>query len=781
MTAKNSLTLCVFMVLLAGCSLFVTRSLNEKFGEPDPTRYEVTKNVGSLSYEADVKPILESRCVVCHACYDAPCQLKLGSWEGLIRGASPDAVYNASRLSAAEPSRLFMDAHSVPEWRDKGFFPVLNERNASAEADIEGSVLARLLKLKADNPLPEDPRLDPSEFDLGTERSDQCPRIETFDLYALKNPLRGMPYALPALAETEHEVILDWLAQGAPRGEPPVFEPPSELAVWERFFNREGNKARLMSRYMYEHLFLANLHFDDGRSNQFYRLVRSVTPPGQPVQRIATRRPYDDPGVAVFYYRLVPERETIVAKTHMPYRLSPERLQRWTQLFLDADYEVAALPGYDPHESSNPFLTFRDIPPDSRYRFMLEEARYTIDGFIKGPVCRGQVALNVINDYFWAVFVDPDAISPEQESEFISQNIGTLRLPPEDESDAGLLSWRKYGKLEAAYLKSKSEWLNELAQAVPVNLDIVWDGDGDNDNAGLTILRHFDSATVIKGLNGDKPQTVWLIGYTLLERLHYLLVAGFDIYGSAGHQLSSRLYMDYLRMEGEFNFLALLPKDAREKQRDLWYRDASDDVKAWIYGEKANFYQETDIVYRSQDPYQELLDLMKGHLAPVLSANYVIDDSKLSDQLVAGLNRLKAVKGIASSHLAEATFVRIDTNEGETLWLTLLANRAHKNIAHLFLEDNRRLPEEDTVLLLNGLAIAIPRSFMRVQEDEISAWVKQIENLASEADYQALMDSYGVRRTNPDFWRFSDSLVEAQKRMKPMPSGLFDYARLENR
>jgi hypothetical protein len=44
----------------------------------------------------------------------------------------------------------------------------------------------------------------------------------------------------------------------------------------------------------------------------------------------------------------------------------------------------------------------------SRYRFMLEESRYTIMGFIKGPVCRGQVALNSIQDHFWVTFVDPE-------------------------------------------------------------------------------------------------------------------------------------------------------------------------------------------------------------------------------------------------------------------------------------------------------------------------------------------------------------------------------------
>ena len=47
----------------------------------------------AIGYRAQVAPILEKRCVVCHACFDAPCQLKLGVPEGLQRGASKDKVY----------------------------------------------------------------------------------------------------------------------------------------------------------------------------------------------------------------------------------------------------------------------------------------------------------------------------------------------------------------------------------------------------------------------------------------------------------------------------------------------------------------------------------------------------------------------------------------------------------------------------------------------------------------------------------------------------------------
>jgi hypothetical protein len=66
---------------------------------------------------------------------------------------------------------------------------------------------------------------------------------------------------------------------------------------------------------------------------------------------------------------------------------------------------------------------------------------------------------------------------------------------------------------------------------------------------------------------GTNPKTTWVLGYPLFERIHYLLVAGFDVYGNVGHQLATRAYMDFLRMESEFAFLALLPAQARKTER----------------------------------------------------------------------------------------------------------------------------------------------------------------------------------------------------------------------
>src|SRR5210317_596210 len=90
--------------------------------------------------------VLQQRCMVCHGCYDAPCQLKLEAHEGLRRGANPALVYDGTRLLAANMTRLFDDAQNEAQWRGKGFFPVLNDSRP------ESGVMHRMLTLKRDNP-----------------------------------------------------------------------------------------------------------------------------------------------------------------------------------------------------------------------------------------------------------------------------------------------------------------------------------------------------------------------------------------------------------------------------------------------------------------------------------------------------------------------------------------------------------------------------------------------------------------------------------------------------
>jgi hypothetical protein len=74
-----------------------------------------------------------------------------------------------------------------------------------------------------------------------------------------------------------------------------------------------------------------------------------------------------------------------------------------------------------------------------------------------------------------------------------------------------------------------------------------------------------------------------------------------------------------------------------------------------------------------------------------------------------------------------------------------------------------------------------PNAFFVVDEKEVSSFVRMIASLQSEEDYAVLLDNYGVRRTNTEFWAQSDVLHDAYRAAAPVDSGVFDFNRFENR
>jgi hypothetical protein len=461
---------CGFLVVLLllfiiDCSARKRISVEDRFGAARPIgRVVNAHNPGEVSFVEVVKPILDRRCGVCHSCYDAPCQLKLTSFEGLDRGGSKEPVYNSSRLTAMSPTRLFQDAHTTSEWRKKGFHPVLNERDQKPGVNLENSVVNLMLELKQDHPQPRTTLL-PADFDISLGKEPICATAETFDKYKKKYPLWGMPYALPELLEADHKTIVKWLAEGAHVTPTPPLSPSSKATVekWERFLNGDGLKNKLMSRYIYEHLFIGHIHFEDHPDREFFRLVRSRTGPGTPVDEISTVRPYDDPLTKQFYYRFRKIEATIAEKNHTVYRMSDQVMARYDELFLNDTFEVDSLPSYDPKTTGNPFKTFEALPAKSRYQFMLDNARFFIMGFIKGPVCRGQVALNVINDHFFVAFFDPEKDTISNDSEFLSRVSDDLTLPSVKKSSLNVLSlWTDFKKRQMRYLEAKEKYLMAL-------------------------------------------------------------------------------------------------------------------------------------------------------------------------------------------------------------------------------------------------------------------------------------------------------------------------------
>ncbi|EHK9018405.1 fatty acid cis/trans isomerase [Vibrio vulnificus] len=773
------------VTLFAGCATYAGLNYDQLFGEAEVRdRTEHIQSAQSAFFMHDVKPIIENRCVVCHACYDAPCQLKLSSVEGIDRGASKTLVYQGTRLTATAPTRLFEDAQTTQEWRDAGFHPVLNERAQTGVANIDAGLIARLLQQKERHPLPQQDQLE--GFDFSIDREQTCPTIEEFDQYERTNPSWGMPFGMPNLSAKEHQTLMAWLENGAIMNDhiPLTRDQAAEITRYEQMFNKSSRKNQLAARYIYEHLFLSHLYFSELEEEpRFFTMVRSSTPPGEPVQRIVTRRPYDDPGVERVYYRIIPEQGTIVDKTHMPFALNSQRMKDWKAWFIDADYVVEQLPSYDPEIAANPMSAFIDLPVKARFKFMLDNAQNTIMAYIKGPVCRGQLALNVINDRFWVFFLDPDKADIPEVNEFYRSQADNLKLPGELESNTlPVTNWVKYSTQQARYLEAKSEFINHwFKNGTHLNTDIIWDGNGTNPNAALTVFRHFDSASVVQGLVGEKPKTAWVLDYALLERIHYLLVAGFDVYGNFGHQLITRMFMDFLRLEGESNFIALLPADMRHQEQSSWYQQQNRQLSDFLQRNVAPFSQPTSVVYKTDDPKSELFDILRRQVSPILNARYEIVDTGMSVKNEALLKSLNLVKGEKLLPIPQITMLMVKADTGKEQLYTLLHNNAHLNISSLFNEEKNRDPANDSLTIVRGVVGSYPAAFFSLNENQVAEFVQIITAMESEQDYVKLLDKFAIRRSSTNFWSFSDKVHTWYRNDQPIEFGLLDYNRFENR
>lgn len=475
-------------------------------------------------------------------------------------------------------------------------------------------------------------------------------------------------------------------------------------------------------------------------------------------------------------------------------------MARYKELFLDAPYPVAELPSYETVSSANPFKTFVAIPSKNRYKFLLDDAQFFVGGFIKGPVCRGSIALGVIDDHFWVTFLDPEKSFLSQDSEFLAKISDDLRLPSEQENDASLLSvWKTYSKVFKRYLATKANYMHEkYSDGVKVNLDSIWDGGGVNENAALTVYRHFDSATVLKGFVGEIPKTGWVMDYPIFERVHYLLVAGFNVYGTVGHQLSTRLYFDFLRFESELQFLIFLPLDKRLDILSYWYRGTNVPKDTFNFFTKLKLGNviEPDIKYTSNDVKTEFFGKLNRHLAGAQKqVDYINLCSKLpkickelgldakASKAQKALRRLSDISGEITDAFPDTAFLRIkvDGTVKNDLVYTIVRNKSYYNVNSLVVSTDMHIKAEDTIDIVEGLVGAYPNFFFEIDYAKLDDFIEQYKGIDSYPKYHALVDVYGIRRTNPRFWEVSDWFYKKHLHDSPLTAGLFDLNRYKNR
>ncbi|VVN61957.1 hypothetical protein PS687_04234 [Pseudomonas fluorescens] len=737
----------------------------------------------AISYTRDIQPIFTEKCVACHACYDSACQLNLGSAEGAARGASKMPVYDGERSQAAPTTRLFYDAFGKQAWQQKGFYSVLDAQGSQA------ALMARMLELGHNAPLQPNAKL-PDDIVLGLNRENMCATPGEFNAYAGAHPKEGMPLAVTGLTDQQYQTLQRWLASGAPideQGLAPSAKEALQLQQWENLLNQPGARESLVARWLFEHLFLAHIYFENGEPGHFFQWVRSRTPSGQPIDLINTRRPNDDPGTRV-YYRLWPVQGVIVHKTHITYPFSAAKMARIKDLFYSGNWQVNALPGYGPGRRANPFDTFEAIPAKARYQFMLDNAEYFVRTFIRGPVCRGQIATDVIRDNFWTLFQDPDHDLYITDARYRGQATPLLAMPGQNDDVGSVLSlWLTYRDKRNQYEALRRD---SYADLPPPSWSSLWAG---NDNALLSIFRHFDSASVNKGLIGEVPQTMWLFDYPLLERTYYQLAVNFDVFGNVSHQAQTRLYFDLIRNGAEQNFLRLMPADAREGFMDDWYQN-SGKIKLWLDYEAIDDDKPTGLHLNEQDPKRDFANQLIARYGDLDASPDPINrcsgaycsrhgiDPSLQDaeQALSRLTSRPAAGLKVIDQLPEATMLRVETAGGQRVVYSLLRNRAHSNVAFLLGEAYRYQPGLDTLTVYPGVLSSYPNFMFNIPALDVPAFVAQMEQVKDSQQFERIVDRWGVRRSHPLFWQYFHDLSEYVRETTPVEAGVLDMNRYEN-
>ena len=737
----------------------------------------------TISYSRDIQPIFTEKCVACHACYDSACQLNLGSGEGVARGASKLPVYDGERSKAQMTTRLFYDALGASAWRQKGFYSVLDNQGNQA------ALMARMLELGHRTPLEPNAKL-PAEIVLGLSRDNACPLPAEFASYATDHPREGMPLAVTGLTDQQYQTLQRWLASGAPIDEQalaPSARESLQISQWENLLNAPGARESLVGRWLFEHLFLAHIYFEGGEPGHYFQWVRSRTPSGQPIDLIATRRPNDDPGTQV-YYRLWPIQGVIVHKTHIAFAMNAAKLARVKTLFFTGNWQVDALPGYGPQRRANPFETFEAIPAGARYQFMLDNAEYFVRTFIRGPVCRGQIATDVIRDNFWTLFQAPEHDLYITDAHYRAAATPLLAMPGQIDDVGSILSlWLAYRDKRNQYEALR---LDAYADAPPPSWSSLWAG---NDNALLSIFRHFDSASVSKGLIGDVPQTMWLFDFPLLERTYYQLAVNFDVFGNVSHQAQTRLYFDLIRNGAEVNFLRLMPANARDAMLDDWYQN-SGKIKLWLDYQSIDNDTPTALKLDKKDPKRDFAQQLlarygdlnarpdpinrcagaycsRPDIAPVFQdAEQAL--SRLTSRPAAGLKVIE--------QLPEATMLRVEAADGRREVYSLLRNRAHSNVAFMLGEAYRYQPGLDTLTIYPGVLSSYPNFMFNVLAADVPAFVAAMEQARDGAAFERIVQRWGIRRSHPQFWGYFHDLNDYIKETEPVEAGVLDMNRYEN-
>ncbi len=784
------------MHCLVGILLAVCLALPGCVAGPPRAPLAVAQPPAPIDYLREVQPIFNKRCVVCHSGPDSPCQVEMGSFAGLARGAGRAAGTAAGpEEKAAGPAPLLAAGHPDRASQEKIFTSVIA---SDAAAGFNNSLLLQLLAQKKRHPV--------GRGDSPEAAGDPtcAASIREMAAFLARHPDRGMPFGLPPVSQEEYRTIAGWLAAGAQgpgaEAEAALAAIPGQdlekLSSWEEFLNRSDAKHAMTARYLYEHLFLVHISFTPG-SRVYYQLIRSRTPSGVPIEGIPAVRPYDNPG-DTFFYRFRRLQGTTTDKNHIVIELGAEQLQRAHDLFIGPDWLMQPhRVGYAPWLSANPFAVFEQIPPRARYQFLLDNALPVVMTVFQGPAGTEEAALKVINDHFWLMFLDPDHDLSIRLPGFLREVEDLLRMPrqpvyPSSQSPAALL--QRYRQTAASFSGKRRLLYDIFYRYQGRGYEAIWRGSRAEDAPLLTVFRHADSASVHKGALGDLAKTMWVIDYPLLERLYYSQVAGYAVSGPAGGRQASRIYMDELRQEGESQFLDFLPQDQRRDSMQYWYGGM--DLQKLGYFPSA---LPARISFVTGDAKREFIEHLVHHHF-LAETGIAFDDNYLEDgerhpglpreytTIEAYLQGLRASLSPGGSFFSHAddrainlAYIRIRVPDGQDAILSMVIHRWRDDVTTLRRQERHLDAAKDRADFFAGFIGASPDYFFTVDLKDLPDFLEVLQTFDASPQSNKRLARYGVDGSEARFWEVGDWFQDRYNESGPERAGVFALNRYAHR
>jgi hypothetical protein len=127
--------------------------------------------------------------------------------------------------------------------------------------------------------------------------------------------------------------------------------------------------------------------------------------------------------------------------------------------------------------------------------------------------------------------------------------------------------------------------------------------------------------------------------------------------------------------------------------------------------------------------------------------------------------------------LPDLAVVLVRGEDGGARLYSLVHNREHANVSWMFGESERFAPQEDSLTVRAGVLGAYPNMFFVVPENEIEGFARAVARLKSAADYERLVDAFGVRRSDERFWSVYDAINSTHLTSDPVRAGTLDLTR----